>query len=193
MANWQDKKWQGETIKRGQFITSTNNLSIQTGMSVKQVRNRIKRLEDTNEIVTERTNKYTKITVCKYDTYQSMEIEEGKQKANKGQTKGKQRATTKEGKEYKEVKKARFTPPDSLLALPNFENAWIDFEDHRKAIGKKMTEVAADRIFSKIMKLKSNPIDVINQSIENGWTGIFEVKTLNNNQQQSNVIDGGTF
>jgi len=31
-ANFKEKKWQGKTIKRGQFITSLNHLSIETGM-----------------------------------------------------------------------------------------------------------------------------------------------------------------
>ena len=104
MANWKPKKWQGKEIKRGQFITSLQNLSMQTGMSVKQVRKRIKRLEDTGEITSKGTNKYTIITVCKYDTYQTIENEEGNQKTNKGQSKGNQRATTEEGKEVKKVK-----------------------------------------------------------------------------------------
>ena len=102
-ANWKDKKWQGEDVKRGQFVTSLANLSVQTGLSVKQVRKRIERLEDSGEIESEGTQ-WTKITVCKYNTYQPKHEDEGTERAHKGHTKGTQRATTKEGKEYKEGK-----------------------------------------------------------------------------------------
>ena len=107
-ANWKDKRWQGRDVKRGQFVTSYSNLSMQTGLSVKQVRIRIDRLIDSGEIEYEGASNYSVITICKYNTYQPKHEEEGQtkgtQKTHKGQTKGKQRATTKEGKEGKEHK-----------------------------------------------------------------------------------------
>lgn len=89
-ANWEDKSWQGKEIKRGQFITSTNNLSKELNLSIKEVRTAISKLEKTNEIIKKGANKYTLLTVVKYDIYQNINIDG----ANKGQTKGKQRATT---------------------------------------------------------------------------------------------------
>ena len=104
-ANWKDKRWQGKEVKRGQFITSYAHLSMQTGLSVKQVRIRIDRLVDSGEIEYKGASNYSLITVCNYNTYQPKHVEEGKQKTHKGQSKGNQRATTKEGKEHKEGKK----------------------------------------------------------------------------------------
>ena len=37
-ANWKDKNWKGETIKRGQFVTSLEKISQETNLSVKQVK-----------------------------------------------------------------------------------------------------------------------------------------------------------
>lgn len=72
-ANSEDKKWRGEVIKRGSFITSRSNLADMVGISEQQVRTCLKRLESTNEIELKVTNKYTLITICKYDTYQATE------------------------------------------------------------------------------------------------------------------------
>lgn len=89
-ANWEDKQWKGENIKRGQFITSVNSLSSELNLSVKEIRNAIIKLEKTNEIIKKGANKFTLLTVVKYEFYQEL-TNTG---ANKGQTKGKQRATT---------------------------------------------------------------------------------------------------
>ena len=49
-ANFEDKKWRGIEIKRGQFITSISNLAIETGLSVSQVRTALNKLETTQEV-----------------------------------------------------------------------------------------------------------------------------------------------
>lgn len=49
-ANYEDKKWKGITIKRGQLITSLNHLSEETGLSKQQVRTALKKLVATHEV-----------------------------------------------------------------------------------------------------------------------------------------------
>ena len=71
-ANWCDKKWRGITIKRGQLITSRTRLSEEVGTSEQQTRTCLERLQNSGEITCETTNKFTIITICKYDTYQSI-------------------------------------------------------------------------------------------------------------------------
>ena len=104
-ANFETKRWRGIVIERGQLVTSINELANDTNLTPKQTRTALEKLKSTNEIDTKGANKYTLITICKYDTYQGCESAEGQTKgeqtANKGQTKGNQRATTKEYKEYK--------------------------------------------------------------------------------------------
>lgn len=85
MANWQDKQWQGKTIKRGSFVTSLGHLSIELKLSVKQVRRALNNLYLTGELGKQTTNKYTLITVTNYDVYQLPGQTKGKQRANKGQ------------------------------------------------------------------------------------------------------------
>ena len=99
-------------------------------------------------------------------------------------SKGKE-SIVKESKEKKPKNgvsgKVKFKPPESLSSKSGFLDVWKEWEAHRAAIGKKMTEHAAVRIFNKLEK-SSDPIEVLNKSIENGWTGIFPDE---NNSQES--------
>ena len=70
MANWEDKCWHGEVIKRGSFVTTIAGLSKQMHVSVQQVRTFLSRLKDNKQIVTTSTNKATYVTICKYEDYQ---------------------------------------------------------------------------------------------------------------------------
>lgn len=72
MANYEDKKWCGIVIKRGQLVTSFDKLSLQTGMSIRQLRTRLDRLEDCECITKQTTNKYTIVTICNYSSYQDI-------------------------------------------------------------------------------------------------------------------------
>ena len=103
-ANTETKKWQGQTINRGQLITSLKNLSHETGLTEKEVRTAISKLEKTKEVGKQTTSVNTTLTMLNYDLYQSMGKPTDKQKANDGQSKGKQGATTKEYKEEEELK-----------------------------------------------------------------------------------------
>ena len=82
-ANWKDKKWRGITIGRGQLVTSRTRLADEIGISEQQVRTCIERLISTNEIEVKATNKYTLITICKYDSYKV--FEQDKQPTNNQQ------------------------------------------------------------------------------------------------------------
>ena len=73
-ANHKDTKWRGIPIKRGQFITSYDKLSIGTGLSVRNVRTSLKNLESTGEVTRESTNHMTMLTVCNYSTYNDIEL-----------------------------------------------------------------------------------------------------------------------
>ena len=70
MANHKTGKWQGITIKRGQFVSSYEKIAAANGLSVQQVRTSIKKLKMTHEINTQTTNLYTLISVNNYDLYQ---------------------------------------------------------------------------------------------------------------------------
>lgn len=184
-ANYEDKKWQGIVIPRGSFVTSISALSSATGLTTKQVRTNMARLISTGEAASKSTNKYTIITVCKYDSYQVGEDDEGKQegnqRANEGQTKGKQRATTADikilKKEYlskdkssKESSNAvlssledafsntvcgsKKNPIDLSFVDPSLVEIYQDFLDMRKKIGKPLkTQQGIETRYTHLMNL----------------------------------------
>ena len=103
-ANFKDKKWQGVTVQRGQFVTSREHLSKEVGLSEQQIRTCLKKLESTGEITVKSTNKFTLITVENYTLYQDDIEESNQQITNKQPTNNQQITTTKERKERKNEK-----------------------------------------------------------------------------------------
>ena len=95
-ANHEDGRWQGVEVKRGQLITGRKALSEATGISEKAIRTTLNKLALTREIRRETASKFSIITICKYNEYQSINDVEGP-------AKGQQRATNK--KKKKEEKK----------------------------------------------------------------------------------------
>ncbi len=84
-------------------------------------------------------------------------------------------------KENKKKNSASFVADDDLNA------AIIAFMEFRKKIKKPMTETAIKLMIEKLNKLTPNineQIEIINQSILNGWQGIFPLKQETTNQPQ---------
>lgn len=72
-ANYERIEWHGVTLERGQLATNRKRLSETTGISEQSLRTLIKRLVECNQINVKSTNKFTIITICKYDDYQLLE------------------------------------------------------------------------------------------------------------------------
>jgi hypothetical protein len=73
-ANFEDKRWCGMVIKRGQLVTSSLALAEETHLSRQRVRTCLSRLEHTGEISIKSTNKFSIITICKYGNYQATNV-----------------------------------------------------------------------------------------------------------------------
>jgi biotin operon repressor len=111
-ANHQHKKWKGIDIERGQFITSLDKLSKETGLSVSQVRTCMKKLKSTGEIASKSHTQHTVITVLSYDSHQCNDKQNDKPMTNQSQTNDKPIATTNnDNNENNENKSKRFAPP----------------------------------------------------------------------------------
>ena len=70
-ANHKPKVWRGTLIERGQLITGRKVLAIELNMSEQSVRTCLNRLKKTGEIIITPTNKFSLITIVKYDDHQS--------------------------------------------------------------------------------------------------------------------------
>ena len=69
-ANHEDGSFENVKITKSQLITGRERLSEETGLSQREVRTALKKLEDTQEIIIKATSKFSIITICKWDDYQ---------------------------------------------------------------------------------------------------------------------------
>ena len=102
-ANHKDAKWQGNDVKRGQFISSLGNISNATGISIQSIRTILKKLEKTNEIKVKSTSQFTIVTICKYECYQDENETTNKPLTNNQQTTNKRSTTNKNDKNEKNI------------------------------------------------------------------------------------------
>ena len=65
-ANWQEKQWQGITIKPGQLVTSQSQLAKQLGLSVRNVRTGLEHLQTTGYLTVKTGPKYSIVTIENY-------------------------------------------------------------------------------------------------------------------------------
>lgn len=145
-ANNSSKTWRGKTINRGQLFTSLGHLSIELGLTIKQVRISIEKLASTGEIITVGASNGTMISVCKYDTYQQNYKKDGKRGANEGQTDGKRGATTnKKNKNNKENNIYR-----------EFDHLQITIDENNKLLNDGYGQTKIDSIYDDIENYKKN-------------------------------------
>ena len=157
-ANHKDNKWQGNDVKRGQFISSLGNISSATGITIQQIRTILKKLEKTNEIKVKSTSQFTIVTICKYECYQDEEETTNKLTTNHQQTTNKQSTTNKNEKKEKNEKEV-------IL------DSWIEY---RKSAKKTLTQQSIKSILVKMENYTNEQCKfVINKSIEQGWQGLF--------------------
>ena len=66
--------------------------------------------------------------------------------------------------------------PETLRTAA-FLTAWNDYQVHRHEIRKKLTPLAAKRLLSQLAGWgPERAVEALQQSIRNGWTGVFEPK-----------------
>lgn len=152
-ANHADKMWQGHEVKRGQLITSIANLSANTGISQRSIRTLLKKFQNTGEIEVKTTNKFTLITLCKYECYQVVEEENDKQNGtqptNKRQTTDKQLTTNKNYKNDKNEK-------NEENIYRQFDHLKITQPEFDKLVAEGYTPEQVDNILDRIENYKKN-------------------------------------
>lgn len=138
-ANFTTKKWQGNVINPGELITSLDNLSKETGLSVNAIRYALKKLKKTGYIFTKSTSKFTHIKICKSEIYNEVEKLSHKQNIctlpNELQSKYKKSTTTNNVKNEKEITERKelfkkqifqFENQFSSEKLTSFFNYWSE-------------------------------------------------------------------
>lgn len=171
-ANHKQTKWRGQTIQRGQLPIGRKQLAIDTGLSEQQVRTALHKLEKSNIITSKPTNKFTTLTIVKYDEYQSQDYEATNNTTNKQPTNNQQITTPKECKNEKNEKKKENINKKSLKRPDDIsENVWNDFLQHRKELKSPVTELAITRIRNEAIKANWNLEDALAEICARGWKG----------------------
>lgn len=75
-ANFQTRRWRGITVERGQLVTSRAALARETGLSEREVRTAVSKLERSDFLTCRATSSYTVVTICNYERYQSSDNSE---------------------------------------------------------------------------------------------------------------------
>lgn len=118
-VNYEHKRWRGIVIPAGSMVVSWESLSKKSGLTVRQCRTAIKKLENSGEVTRKSTNKNQTVTLVKWEQMQGDDKQNGKPSTSKRQANDKQTTTTKESKELKEPKKEVDSVPDSDQAAPS--------------------------------------------------------------------------
>lgn len=114
-VNYEDKKWHGQDVPKGSFITSREHMAKSLNISEQTLRTCLNKLKSTNEITIKSTNKFTQIYATKWDEFQCCNNETNQQinqQTNQQLTSNQpatnqQLTTTKKYKEYKEIKEGK--------------------------------------------------------------------------------------
>lgn len=195
LANYEDKKIQIEgkpvLIRRGTFITSMVKLGKRWDVHRKTVARWLDVLQEDGMLSYKCTCKYTAITIENYSIYQDYNPDDvptevptdvPTQVPSDVPTDVPQHKNIKKDKEVKEIKK--------YSDVPELNAVICDFIDHRKKMKSPMTDRAVTLMLNKLDKLSSNTeeqIEILNQSIFNGWKGIFPLK--DKPKQENTKID----
>lgn len=159
-ANYDDSKIGFQEVKRGQVLTSIKRISENTGLSFQSIRTSLSKLEKSGEINKQTTNKYTIISINKYNDYQ----ETNKQLTNKQQTTNNIKEY-KEEKEYINIKEKIYKKEK----YGSFENVLLTEEEYNKLKERypdyqEKIENLSSYIASKGAKYKSHYATIINWS-----------------------------
>ena len=77
-ANFKDGNWEQQVIKRGELVTSIQELATICGLSIQEVRTCLKILGGAGEVRSRRVGRRSILTICKYDDYQTDQQDDNK-------------------------------------------------------------------------------------------------------------------
>ena len=200
-ANFEDKRWRGIVIRRGQLVTSISNLHTETRLSERAVRTCLDRLVKTGEIDKQTTSQFSIITICKYEEYQ--QVEDGKRQTNDRQATNERQAsdkrTTNERQQHKNIRSKEIKnnnidtnvatsvetdPPIDFVGLLDFWNKTMEsanavipkiksLSERRKGFIKaRVREFNKRAVFEVISKAGTS--DFLNGKNQRGWVADFD-------------------
>ena len=165
------------SLKAGQLITGRKSIASTLGISESKVRRILDLFEIDQQIDRQRSNKNSLVSILNWDKYQIFDQQIDQQATNKRPTTDQQATTNKNNKNIKNIKECK----EIIYSdVPELNEAIIAFIEYRKTIKKPMSDRAITLLLGKLNKMSNSvqeQIEILNQSILNGWQGIFPLKS----------------
>lgn len=164
------------TLQPGQLITGRKSIASTLRVSESKVTRILSAFESEQQIEQLTSNKNRLISVVNWDKYQICDQQNEQQMNNNWTTTEQQVNTNKKNKNVKNEKNVI-----NYSDIPELNEAILEFIKFRKSIKKPMTDNAVKLMLGKLNKMTSNvgeQIEIINQSILGGWTGIYPLKQV---------------
>jgi len=157
-ANHTDRTYRGQVVKRGQIRTSREKMATATGMTNRKIRTALSNLIATKDIEIKATNRFSLISICSYDSYQSFVIENGQlfdqpnDQPNDQQTANHQ-TRIKEDKKNKNLIKRKQTQERRQIVFDSFKKHCSNLR--QMSVISDARKKGADRLWARICKHES--------------------------------------
>jgi len=194
-ANHAPRKWRKIVIERGQILTSRAKLKQEIGLSDRQIRTCLERLQTTSEVTIQSTNVNSIITICNYDTYQSTADtnDQPNDQQRVTQTTSKRPTITQEGKEdkKKETKGAVVVTYPPVLDCDEFRLKWEEWTSYRKDMKfKTLIPASVKKQFDKCAEWGlEESLAAIDDSIAKGYQGLFKPRQGRNGKSKISTAE----
>jgi hypothetical protein len=198
-------------VERGQLIFGRFKAEEELSLDGSLIYRVLKSFEEQEQIKIESNNQYSIITICKYDTYQN-NLGKDEQPTKNRRTTDKQQTNNqrvadesdtntykeeKEGIEEKEELEYKESKEDVELPFNGevFKSIWLKWieykkKEHRFSYKTKESQQAALR---ELVNLsggnEQTAIEIIGQSMANGWKGFFGLKKAKNNNNGNSDLE----
>jgi hypothetical protein len=162
-------------LQPGQLITGRKSIASTLDVNESKVRRILDSFENDQQIDRQRSNQNTLISLVNWEKYQLCDQQIDQPSTNERPTSDQPPTTNKKNKNVKNEKNVINTYSD----IPELNESILEFVKFRKGIKKPMTDKAVNLMLGKLNKMTSNvneQIEIINQSIVNGWTGLYPLK-----------------
>lgn len=192
-AKWKRGPWKSNFLERGQLSTGRRKLASETGLSERQVRTALKKLEIAQQVTIKTTRHYSIITVTNFDLYQGDDQQVTNKRPAKSPTSDQlSDHNLKKIRKEEDKKKKKETKKKVGTFVPSFEffKNYFQYEFEARYATEKAIEWIAYRkeqrfkawteaTWKKNLKSFTSEEDwaeALDQSMRNQYQGVFEVK-----------------
>ena len=171
------------TLEPGQFVSWRKKAVAELPISERQLRTAFKYLKATSRVSIKTTNKYSIFTVLNWYKYQQSDQQPVTQMTSKRPA---------NDPIYKKDKKVKNNIDIKLFPHLNNESflkEWNTYVEHRREIRRPISSQTQERTLKTLHKY---PIDeatkMLSQSIDNGWQGVFPLKSKKEDTGKMNPL-----